>query len=151
MATPPPNGSANDISRKLTTAFGLPVWIHRPSSIIRDDEVHIFQDLIPNLFRFSRVPRFTGIQRFLNFVPVDMVVQGILQQVDSVARMEVQYINQIGDPDVSLTELREFFERDTGDSFDILPPIVKALALNCDQVAAFTTTSKNRAPLSSLG
>ena len=80
-----------------------------------------------------------------------MVVQGILQQVDSVARMEVQYINQIGDPDVSLTELREFFERDTGDSFDILPPIVKALALNCDQVAAFTTTSKNRAPLSSLG
>ena len=55
--------------------------------------------------------------------------------------MEVQYINHIGDLDVPLTELREFLERDTGESFDVLPPAkwtarAKALDLN-DQVAAF--------------
>jgi len=133
----------------------MAVWVHRPSSITRDDDGHTFQDLIPNLFRFSRlmraVPRFSGIQGFLNFVPVDMVAQGILQQVHSVAETEVQYINQIGDLDVSLTELREFFERDTGESFDVLTPAewaarAKALGLN-DQVAAFCHNIEERGPI----
>ncbi|KAN0078879.1 hypothetical protein V8E54_005392 [Elaphomyces granulatus] len=161
---PPANGSDGYAASKWVSErylekahdrFGLPVWIHRPSSITRDDNGHTFQDLIPSLFRFSRlmraVPRFTGIQGFLNFVPVDMVAQGILQQVHSVAGTEVQYINQIGDLDISLTELREFFERDTGESFDIRTPAewaarAKALGLN-DQVAAFYHNIEERGPI----
>ena len=144
---PPANGSDGYAASKWVSErylekahhrFGLPVWIHRPSSITRDGDRQVF-DLIDSLFRFSRlmraVPHTPGIQGFLNFVPVDKVAQGIMQHVHSVAGMEVQYINQIGDLDVPLTELREFFEKDTGESFDVLPPTewaarAKALGLN---------------------
>ena len=131
---PPHDGSDGYTASKWTSerylekvheAVGLPVWIHRPSSIIRDDGSQDL-DLLQSLLKYSRlmgaVPVSPNLRGALDLVKVENVVGGVLRTVlnGMATPPTVQYLHQTGDFDIPMTGLKAFLDKESGGDCAIL-------------------------------
>ncbi|KAI0799232.1 hypothetical protein GGR55DRAFT_692856 [Xylaria sp. FL0064] len=68
---------------KVSSHCDWPIWIHRPSSILRDDIPEL--DLMQNLIKYSRamqaVPMLAKLRGFLDLVSRDSVVQSVVENI----------------------------------------------------------------------
>ncbi|PYI00038.1 beta-ketoacyl synthase domain-containing protein [Aspergillus ellipticus CBS 707.79] len=146
-ASPPTDGSDGYTATKwasevyleqANTHLHLPVWIHRPSSVVREEapdnspEKPMF-DLLQNLLRFSRrlraVPMSTNLQGSLDLVSVDNVTRGIVNAVmtprqitwGNTGNAKVVYAHLTGDLDLPIAGLKDYLEKETGERFITIP------------------------------
>lgn len=92
---------------KASQQLGLPVWIHRPSSIMGDDPAPT--DMMANMLKFSLMMRAVPLMRgkgekmgaesgFLDLIDVENVSKGIIASlVDPDSRSLVKYVHLAGE------------------------------------------------------
>lgn len=101
----------------------LPVWIHRPSSILRDDTPEL--DIFQNLLRFSRllqaVPASQNLRGALDLVSLETVAGNIVRELHRQTESSITYLNQTGDLDLPLSDLKAFLENEGQKTFVVLP------------------------------
>ena len=110
--------------------YGLPVWIHRPSSIvqpierIRDGSASL--DMLQNLLKYSKilraVPFSANLKGSLDLVYPENVSRNIVRDVLAVENPEgIHYRNHTGDVDLPIDGMKEHLEKNSGESYDRLP------------------------------
>ncbi|RAH75492.1 uncharacterized protein BO66DRAFT_467184 [Aspergillus aculeatinus CBS 121060] len=150
-AQPPSDGSDGYTATKWVSelyleqasqTFQLPVWIHRPSSVVRQERAGAAEaidqdqdnvdarpmfDLLQNLLRYSRhlkaVPVSTNLKGSLDLVSVQNVARGVVKAVvaQSIDQREVAYSHLTGDFELPIDGLKEYLEGETGEAFAMLP------------------------------
>ncbi|KAF2182988.1 beta-ketoacyl synthase domain-containing protein [Zopfia rhizophila CBS 207.26] len=141
-STPPPtNGSSGYTASKwaserylerMNEIYGLPVCIHRPSSIVRPTEDmrgdNPLLDLLQKLLQYSRklkaVPTSPNLRGTLDFVSVENVTKGIIAAVlenRSRDSSYLTYLHHTGDLDLPLSDMKEFLEKETGQQIETFP------------------------------
>lgn len=111
-------------------ARGLPVCIHRPSSIVRPEHDQRGQDpvadVLQNLLNYSRrlrlVPASSGLRGFLDLVQPETVAARITAMVmddgygaGEAAAGGVVYVHESGDVELNVAEIRDYLSVDTGE------------------------------------
>ncbi|KAE8373286.1 putative hybrid NRPS/PKS enzyme [Aspergillus bertholletiae] len=150
---PPVDGSNGYIATKwasevflegMNATFGLPVVIHRPSSVTGAGAPST--DVMGALLRFSTmmraIPRADSIRGWFDFVSVGTAAETIVETVlAGIASVGVRYVFESGETQVESTTMKEALERQTGETFDMLEMsewVKRALVLGMDSmVAAF--------------
>jgi amino acid adenylation domain-containing protein/thioester reductase-like protein len=110
----------------VSREFGLPVHIHRPSSIIGPGAPSM--DIVNNLLQFSRkmrvAPKFTGWKGHVDAVEVDAVAANIvssvmepLRQSSKPSPMGVRYIHESGQLVLPFDGVKQYMEREEGAEF----------------------------------
>ncbi|KAI1746169.1 beta-ketoacyl synthase domain-containing protein [Xylaria scruposa] len=139
-APPPPDGfdgytsskwASERLLERTSEETGLPVWIHRPSSIIRPE--HELErngetqfDLLQSLLHFSRkmraVPVSDRLRGALDLISLENTAKGIVAEVltntprsqpiqgHSYGRDVVTYVHQTGDLNIPLQEMEQYLE-----------------------------------------
>ncbi|KAF7125782.1 hypothetical protein CNMCM5793_002075 [Aspergillus hiratsukae] len=150
---PPSDGSSGYIATKwasevflerMNATFGLPVVIHRPSSVTGAGAPPT--DVIGALLRYSTmmraIPRADSIRGWFDFVSVGTAAETIVATVlGGIASMGVRYIFESGETQLESTTMKEVLEGQTGEAFEVLEMsewVRRALVLGMDgMVAAF--------------
>ncbi|EAW09117.1 putative hybrid NRPS/PKS enzyme [Aspergillus clavatus NRRL 1] len=110
---------------KVSDQCGLPIWIHRPSSIVGEGAPDT--DMMASLLGYSRtlraIPQTDGWTGWLDFVSADRVAMQIADEVyeDYSWPGTVKYLYEAGDREIPLSDLRGVLERETGESFESIP------------------------------
>ncbi|KAF7169928.1 hypothetical protein CNMCM5623_002479 [Aspergillus felis] len=110
---------------KVSHQCGLPIWIHRPSSITGDGAPET--DMMANLLRYSRalraIPQTEGWTGWLDFVSADRVAMRIADEVyeDYSWPGTVKYLYESGDREIPLSDLKGVLEREKGETFEVVP------------------------------
>ncbi|PYI16870.1 beta-ketoacyl synthase domain-containing protein [Aspergillus violaceofuscus CBS 115571] len=150
-AQPPSDGSDGYTATKWVSelyleqasqTFQLPVWIHRPSSVVRQERAGAAEaidqnqdnldarpmfDLLQSLLRYSwhlrAVPVSTNLKGSLDLVSVQNVARGVVKAVvaQSIDQRRVAYSHLTGDFDLPIDGLKEYLEGETGEAFAMLP------------------------------
>ena len=139
-STPPPaDGSQGYTASKwaserflerATEMYGVPVWIHRPSSITRSTsllgEDATEMELIQNLLKYSRLMKAvmvsSKLQGDLDLVSVENVAAGIVSSAlegregSLDAPATVRYVHQTGDFCLPISKMKVFLEAETESS-----------------------------------
>lgn len=108
-----------------------PIWVHRPTSVQRPEgeDGGAPLDLISNLLRYCRaancVPASPNLLGVLNLVPLGRVVESVAHEM-SVAPAAapgngVRFINEVGDVDIPLDDIKSYVDAQTGGSAEVLP------------------------------
>ncbi|KAI1081410.1 putative polyketide synthase [Whalleya microplaca] len=123
--SPPSDGSHGYIASKWTIErfleqvsklYGLKVWIHRPSTIIREGDDTVGRaaqmDWVNALVEYSHrlqvVPRYEHTRGALDFVYVATAVQDIVRHVvGNRAQKPVTYVHQVGDLVLPVDNMKE--------------------------------------------
>ena len=136
---------------RVNEQYHHPIWIHRSSSIIRpldqtDTRGSPTLDFLQNLLQYSRmlkvVPVSTNVRGALDFISVEHVAAGIVEQVMNnrpEAEGVVRYTHHTGDLDIPISEMKEFMERETGEVIETLP--IGEWALKAEAVGLNTAVS----------
>lgn len=109
---------------KVNEYFQLPVRIHRPSSIIREQisELDIVQNLLKYCRLMSAVPESPNLRGAFDFVSLDTVVEGVVQELRRQPRSSsILYLNHTGDVEVPLSSLNAFLDKEGDKNFATLP------------------------------
>ncbi|MCJ1477282.1 hypothetical protein MMC13_005953 [Lambiella insularis] len=108
---------------KVNEHCKLPVWIHRPSSIIREDTPEL--DIFQNILKFSRlsrsIPESQKLHGALDLVSLNTVAGNIVRELHRKPQPSVVYLNHTGDIDLPLSALKAFLERESAADFTVLP------------------------------
>lgn len=108
---------------------GLPIYIHRPSSIMRPEADRTGEnpaaDVLQNMLDYSRrvcaVPAALGLSGFVDLVRPETVTSGVVGAVMSGSKEDgVVYIHESGDLELDVSQIREYLETETGESVDAL-------------------------------
>lgn len=111
---------------------GLPVWIHRPSSITHPSgllgENASEMEFLQNLFKYSRllkaVPSSDKLQGVIDLVSAENVAQGIVASAlggnRSPGSQSVTYIHQTGDFRLPISGMKDFLESETKETFETI-------------------------------
>lgn len=117
---------------KAAQALGFSLWIHRPSSVVGDDPNNL--DLMSNMLDYARkvhaVAASDGWRGYFDFISVEKTALSIVDEVvannpvpvgraDDIAN--VRYIYQAGETVIPMSELKNFLEKTSGETFDVLP------------------------------
>jgi hybrid polyketide synthase/nonribosomal peptide synthetase ACE1 len=137
QASPPPvDGSLGYIASKWASEKylervcnihpDLPVWIYRPSAIIRDQDSS--SDFTHSLIGFSRrlraVPNLSSMHGYLDFVSIESATAVIMRELLASQPNPTpgpSYHHLTGDSVLPLNELRERLAVEVGGNFDVLP------------------------------
>ncbi|KAI0802199.1 hypothetical protein GGR55DRAFT_683448 [Xylaria sp. FL0064] len=116
---------------RLNEQTRLPVWLHRPSDMVRQDDEEAKWDLLHTLLGYSRrlkaVPVSENLWGWLDLVDVHRTSNDVVQKVvDNKPRSttgDVSYVHQTGDIVIPIDEMKEFFEAESGHTvaFEKLP------------------------------
>lgn len=109
---------------KVNEYFQLPVRIHRPSSIVREEISEL--DIVQNLLKYSRlmnaVPESPNLRGTFDLVSLDTVVGGVLQELRRQPRSSsILYLNHTGDVQLPLSGLKAFLDEEGDKNFATLP------------------------------
>ena len=160
--SPPRDGSSGYVASKWAServleraneAVGLPVWIHRPSSITGEGAQPM--DLIQNVMRFSRllraVPILCHCEGFLDYIDVESVAKGIVGHVVSSRQVRagaIEYLHASGEKVVPVNGVKEYLESEMGVEIGRLEMrewTVEACKMGLDElVAAYLVTVEER-------
>ncbi|RYO89275.1 hypothetical protein DL766_000912 [Monosporascus sp. MC13-8B] len=117
---------------KVHAQYGLPVWIHRPSSIVRpgSDGVlgttevpDITQNMLGYSHRVKMVPTAPALQGWLDFVYPESVAEAVIGDVNSSTSRGncLVYRHEAGDVEVNVSNLTKFLEKESGAAFKQVP------------------------------
>ncbi|KAI1076749.1 hypothetical protein F5B20DRAFT_583920 [Whalleya microplaca] len=110
---------------RISRQFGLPVVVHRPSSITGEDAPE--SDLMSNLMRFAEktksIPNPSSLHGWFDFVSVQAVASTILEKVMAGGRQGIQYKYESGEMIIEVGKLRDIIESRTREPIRILPPM----------------------------
>ncbi|KAK7698706.1 putative Hybrid PKS-NRPS biosynthetic cluster [Diaporthe eres] len=111
-----------------------PIWIHRPTSVQRpggdyegsnNDGPSL--DLISNLLRYCKaancVPASPNLLGVLNLVPLERIVESMLHEMSVAAApgSGVRFVNEVGETDIPLDNIKDYVDAQTGASAGVLP------------------------------
>ncbi|KAK7460255.1 beta-ketoacyl synthase domain-containing protein [Colletotrichum acutatum] len=108
---------------------GLPIYIHRPSSIVRPEADRTGEnpaaDVLQNMLDYSRrvraVPAAPGLSGFVDLVKPETVTSGVVGAVMSGSQEDgVVYIHESGDLELDVGQIREYLETETGEAVNVL-------------------------------
>ncbi|KAI9771201.1 MAG: putative Hybrid PKS-NRPS biosynthetic cluster [Geoglossum umbratile] len=134
---PPRDGSSGYISTKWASErylekvherVGLPVWIHRPSSILGDGASDL--DIMSNILTFSlpmqAIPKSDAWTGTFDFTSVERTAEDIVlavrsQNAEDTDTSEVIYIFESGEMEYSISDMDSTMERETGINMQLLP------------------------------
>lgn len=112
-----------------------PIWVHRPTSVQRpaDEESSSSDgdapslDLISNMLRYCKaancVPASPNLLGVLNLVPLGRIVESMAHEM-SVALAPgagVRFVNEIGETNIPLDDIKGYIDAQTGASAEVLP------------------------------
>ena len=117
---------------KISEQYPMPIWIHRPSSIIRPSsygrEDAPALDLLQNLLKYSRMMKCTrvspNLRGAMDLVSVGSVTNGVVQELMANRAPppgEVRYTHQTGDFNLPISDMKGFLEKENGEVFETLP------------------------------
>lgn len=108
-----------------------PTWVHRPTSVQRPEgeDGGAPLDLISNLLRYCRaancVPASPNLLGVLNLVPLGRVVESLMHEMSDAPAAPgsggVRFINEVGDVDIPLDDIKSYVDAQTGASAEVLP------------------------------
>jgi hybrid polyketide synthase/nonribosomal peptide synthetase ACE1 len=115
---------------KAAQQLGFPVWIHRPSSVVGDDPNNL--DLMSNILNYAKKIRAVAVSEswrgYFDFISVEKTAMSIVDEVVANSQAgsthdtaSVKYVYQAGETVVPMSELRDFLEKTTGESFELIP------------------------------
>ncbi|MBE3042956.1 SDR family oxidoreductase [Candidatus Bathyarchaeota archaeon] len=105
--------------------LGLPVWIHRPTSVSGEDASEL--DLMSNITKYVQetkaIPNTREWSGGFDFVSVQSVGRDVVREVldNAVLGGEVRYQFQSGEVEIGGDEMQSILELGTGASFEVLP------------------------------
>lgn len=137
---PPPDGTFGygcskwvneQILEQAHAQFGLPVYIYRPSTIIREGpdaqsaqaELDWVNAMLYYIRKLRAAPKVEHNEGALDLVSVETCCGDILHNITSFSNMlnvQPTYVHQVGDQIIPLPRLRDI-EEDTDGCFDLLP------------------------------
>ncbi|GAW25367.1 putative acyl transferase acyl hydrolase lysophospholipase [Rosellinia necatrix] len=117
---------------RVSEKFGLPVVVHRPTSITGEGASGT--DLLGNVMRFARVakavPDARGWSGYLDFVGVDTVAKKVVGEVAGSVRegregrdgsgCDIRYVYENGDTVIGVEHLREYLEGIIGETPSVM-------------------------------
>ncbi|KAI9753134.1 MAG: putative Hybrid PKS-NRPS biosynthetic cluster [Chaenotheca gracillima] len=109
---------------KASKEFGLPVWIHRPSSVTGDGAPAM--DLMSNILKYSwlmkAVPYSASWQGYLDFISVDKVATAVAREVhDNKPKSgSLTYLFESGDLELPVEDIQAALEKETNSQFAVL-------------------------------
>lgn len=139
---PPPPGFADGYAatkwvsevflEKANAKLGLPVWIHRPSSITGEGAGDL--DVMSNMLKFGRtmkaVPDTSGWKGSLDFISVEQAAKRILKELIGEHRAgeltatptstPLIHVHQSGELVMPVGDMQRFLETESGTSFEVL-------------------------------
>lgn len=102
--------------------LGLPVVIHRPSSITGEGAGE--SDIVPNVVRYANIlkaaPESKGWSGFVDLVSVQNVVEGLLCSVTGSPVNGVQFMHHSGEKVIPASKIGEMLQKDGEEEWDIL-------------------------------
>ncbi|OTA98397.1 hypothetical protein M426DRAFT_17460 [Hypoxylon sp. CI-4A] len=125
---------------KVHAHYDWPIWIHRPSSVMRDANASSEQmsaattsprlDLMQALLKYSRllraVPQLPNLHGVLDLVSLDTVVQSVMRGVKDTHQQRnekrVRYVHESGTVRLDLSKLGPSIAGEGGDEIEELPP-----------------------------
>lgn len=106
----------------VSNELGLPVVIHRPSSITGEEAGE--SDIVPNVVRYANLlkaaPESKGWTGFVDLVSVQNVVDGLLGSVTGNHGNGVQYIHHSGEKVIPANKIGEMLQKDGKEEWDVL-------------------------------
>jgi hybrid polyketide synthase/nonribosomal peptide synthetase ACE1 len=101
---------------KASEEFDVPTYIHRPSSILREDEPGL--DILQNMLKYIDItrasPSSNSLQGYFDVVYLDTVVNGVVQSLEGAPGQLLDYKHHSGDILVPFEELGTFCEQRFG-------------------------------------
>jgi hybrid polyketide synthase/nonribosomal peptide synthetase ACE1 len=101
---------------KASEEFGVPTHIHRPSSILREDDPGL--DILQNMLKYIDItraaPTSNSLQGYFDVVYLDTVVDGIIQSMEDAPGQLLNYKHHSGDILIPFEELSTFCEQRFG-------------------------------------
>lgn len=133
-AAPPADGRYGYVASKWVSEvylenvhlrYSLPVYIHRPSSVIRPEadmkgenpEADVVQNMLEYSRRIQAVPAASGLSGIVDLVHPETVTNKAIRAVMSYGPEsgdEVVYINESGDLELEVANIREYLAKETG-------------------------------------
>lgn len=127
---PPTNGAGGYVASKwaserflerVAAQTGMPVWIHRPTSVTGDDTPSM--DIVHTVLRYSRilksVPELPGWGGYFDFVHVNSVARAVLEtalgNLAPVKTKEPVYVHHCGESVIPVQQSRAFLEKELGE------------------------------------
>lgn len=113
---------------RVSQRFGLPVWIHRPSSVTGTDAPEL--DLMSNVIRYcqetKKIPDSGSWSGVFDFVSVQSAATQIIDAVHSSGAQEagtggVRYQHESGEIQLGQDEVQSLMETGTGQQFEVVP------------------------------
>lgn len=110
-----------------------PIWIHRPTSVQRpahdegSNNDGLSLDLISNLLRYCKaancVPASSNLLGVLNLVPLERIVESMVHEMSVAAGPGggVRFVNEVGETDIPLDNIKDYVDAQTGASAEVLP------------------------------
>lgn len=107
---------------KVTETCGLPVWIHRPSSIIGDGapETDLMQSIIRHSLHIKSIPDPSSWKGSFDFVPVEDVASSIVTALHS-ATSQLVISHHCAKEKIPVSNLKEYLETDKSVKLNVLP------------------------------
>lgn len=113
---------------RVSQSWGLPVWIHRPSSVTGSDAPEL--DLISNVLRYCqktrKIPKSEGWNGVFDFISVESAAAQIINAVhisgDSPAVAgRTRFVYESGEIQVGQHEVQSMMESGPGEQFETVP------------------------------
>lgn len=113
---------------RVSERFGLPVWIHRPSSVTGSDAPEL--DLMSNVIRFcqetKKIPDSGSWSGVFDFISVQSAAAQIIEAVHTAGASEtgtggVRYLHESGEIQLGQNEVQSLMETGTGHQFEVVP------------------------------
>lgn len=111
-----------------------PIWIHRPTSVQRpaggyegSNNDNSSLDLISNLLRYCKaancVPVSPNLLGVLNLVPLERIVKSMVHEMSAASApgSGVRFVNEVGETDIPLDDIKGYVDAQTGASAEVLP------------------------------
>lgn len=114
--------SSERFLERLSDQLKLPIWMHRPSDMVRDDDEEASWDLLHTLLGYSRklgaVPVSENLWGWLDLVSVAQVSVDVIQMVHENKPRSldggISYVHQTGDMAIPIDEMDRYFEEECG-------------------------------------
>lgn len=113
---------------RVNERFGLPVWIHRPSSVTGPDAPEL--DLMSNVIRYcqetKKIPDSGSWSGVFDFISVQSAATQIVEAVHSSGAADtgkggVRYLHESGEIQLGQDEVQSLMETGTGHQFELVP------------------------------
>lgn len=142
-STPPPTDGGDGYSaskwanerflERVNAALDLPVWIHRPSGIMRPpNEEHNQDELLLSILHFSKKIRAMSethlIQGTLDLVSIQNVSRNIVKDVlENNPRTPngLSYVHRTGDIVIPLDQMKEYIERESEEPLPVVEKLTE--------------------------